>query len=70
MVINEWLRVDCFIRDFHAVLGRVHVCAVYLKCFHIFPQSTLVFGTKLDSVPPCGLCLFPLKDFEVVLFFF
>lgn len=49
MVINEWLRVDCFIRDFHAVLGRVHVCAVYLKCFHIFPQSTLVFGTKLDS---------------------
>ena len=49
MVINEWMWVDSFIRDVHAVLGRVHVCAMYLKCFHLFPQSTLVFRTKLDS---------------------
>ena len=49
VVINEWLRVDSFIRDVHAVLGGVHVYAVYLKCFLLFPQSMLVFGTKLDS---------------------
>lgn len=61
VVTNEWLRVDSFIRDVHVVLGRVHMCAVYLKCFLLFPQSTLVFCTKLDlqgptfwplSVPP------------------
>ena len=39
VVINEWLRVDSFIRDVHAVLGRVHVCAVYLKCFLLFPNQ-------------------------------
>lgn len=52
IVINEWLRVGSFIRDVLVVLGRVHVYAMYLKCSLLFPQSTLVFGTKLDSPRP------------------
>ena len=72
MVINEWMWVDSFIRDVHAVLGRVHVCAMYLKCFHLFPQSTLVFRTKLDS-PRSHLLAFvcsPKRFWGCVFFFF
>lgn len=72
VVTNEWLRVDSFIRDVHVVLGRVHMCAVYLKCFLLFPQSTLVFCTKLDLQGPTfwPLSVPPKRFWGCVLFFF